>query len=280
MTQFFHGLVLSFAIASLAYKKKSLSVSGLIAATIYGTGLYSFGGLFFFIVMISFFLSSSLLSRYKNREKKVFDDIYEKGGKRDYTQVIANGLPSFIFAYLFYLTQNPTFALGLGTSLAAANADTWASELGVLSKKNPVSIITGKPLSKGMSGGVTAFGTLASFLGALFISIIFTLGYNLGAFPTTSLFIIFILCLIGGFLGSLIDSFLGATVQGIFYDQSRGLLTEKKVSVEAENKLVKGHKLISNNIVNFLSVSISAIIVMIIYTILTDLSFYCKLVNN
>lgn len=265
MTQIIYGLALSFAIAFLAYKKKSLSFSGLIAATIYGAGLYSFGGLFFFVVMISFFLSSSLLSKYKDREKEVLDEIYEKGGKRDYTQVIANGLPSFLLAYLFYLTQNLAFVLGFGTSLAAANADTWASELGVLSKKEPVSIVTGKPLTKGMSGGVTAFGTLASFLGGLFISIVFTLGYNLSGLPTTHLFIPFILCLIGGFLGSLIDSILGATVQGIFYDECRGLLTERSVSKQIENRLVKGFKYINNNMVNFLSVSISSIIVMIIY---------------
>lgn len=259
MLQFFYGLILSFAVAILAYKKKSLTLSGLIAAVIYGTSLYLFGGLFFFTVMIFFFISSSLLSKFKNKEKEICLKINDKGGNRDYTQVIANGLPSFVFAWLYFFTKSPAFILGFGTSLAAANADTWASELGVLSKKKPVSIVTGKVLTSGMSGGITAFGTAASFLGGLLISTTFVVGYNIKYPNNGQATLFFLFCLLGGFLGSIIDSILGATIQGIFWNESTGMLSENRYSSD-ENKLIKGCKYINNNLVNLFSVSLAAIL--------------------
>jgi uncharacterized protein (TIGR00297 family) len=136
------GFLFSFVIAFAGYRKESLSLSGGILAVILGTSLYYFGGLFFSAVMVSFFISSSILTKYKKGFKKTLEDINEKGGNRDYVQVIANGLLGFIFALLFYITKNHVFILAYATAFSAANADTWASELGVLSKVNPISIIS------------------------------------------------------------------------------------------------------------------------------------------
>ncbi|QNO14640.1 DUF92 domain-containing protein [Alkalicella caledoniensis] len=265
MIEIFLGLFVSLGIAIYAYTKGSLSKSGLVSAAIYGASLYFFGGIIFLLIMLCFFSSSSLLSKYKHGEKQPLEVIHEKGDRRDYTQVIANGLPSFIFAGLFYVTQNHGFILGFATCLAAANADTWASELGVLSQNKPVSILTGKSVSNGMSGGVTTLGTLASFLGGLFIAIVF-ISFSYFAYPELSneIWILLFLCTFGGFLGSIIDSVLGASAQGIYKDMENRF-TEKRYSSSEENTLVRGFKVINNNLVNLLSGTISATLVVLIY---------------
>ncbi len=265
MQQLLIGLSISIVVAIYAYKKGSLSTSGFIGATIYGGALYYFGGILFLGIMLSFFISSSILSKYRIKDKEFLAKIHEKGDTRDYTQVIANGLPSFVFAWLYYLTANPGFMLGFASSLAAANADTWASELGVLSQKKPVSIISGKPTEKGMSGGITPFGTCASLFGGIFIALLLVLGGFLGNLPKDQIPMVFILCSLAGIMGSLIDSILGATLQGIYFDNVTGRFTEKRFSEIGENKLIKGFKWVTNGLVNLLSGAIASIVVVMIY---------------
>ena len=53
--------------------------------------------------------------------------------------------------------------------VATVNADTWATELGVLSKNKPIFILTGKPVTTGTSGAISLGGTIAGFVGAFFI---------------------------------------------------------------------------------------------------------------
>jgi uncharacterized protein (TIGR00297 family) len=173
MREILLGFILSFALALAAYIKKSLSISGFIGAILLGVSLYYFGGFYFWILMISFSVSSSFFTKFGESAKKVLDDINEKGGQRDYIQVIANGLLGFIFGFLYFVTHKEMFIIALATSFAASNADTWASELGVLSKMEPVSIINFKKIQKGVSGGVSVFGTISSLTGSLFIALIF-----------------------------------------------------------------------------------------------------------
>ena len=261
MIDYIIGFILSVAIAYIAYKKESLSKSGFIVATIYGLGIDIFGGRYFFAVMISFFISSSIFSHFKKNRKQKYERINKKTGKRDFTQVIANGLPSLIFGLLYYVTKNHIYILGFTTALAAANADTWASEIGMLSKSNPVSIITWEPIEKGISGGISPLGTIASLLGAAFISIISVIGYGIVFGNNGNLVYIFLLSTLGGFLGSLIDSILGATIQAKYISSITNTITEKKYSGGIENALYSGISVFDNNIVNLSSGLLSSIII-------------------
>jgi uncharacterized protein (TIGR00297 family) len=262
------GLVLGLLIAYIAYKKNALSKSGAIAATLLGVSLYYFGGFYFFLIMISFFISSTLLTKYKAAKKINIEKMHEKTGKRDYTQVLANSLPAIIYALFFYYTRMNVFLLGFATTFSATNSDTWASELGVLSKTNPSCILTGKKVQKGMSGGITSFGIFASFLGSLFLSFVFMIGYIFefqDNINIKDLVILSILTLIGGFLGSIIDSILGASIQGIYKHVETDEITEKRFHQEKENKLIRGFKFINNNIVNLLSSLLASLLMMLIY---------------
>ncbi|WP_032121256.1 DUF92 domain-containing protein [Clostridium amazonitimonense] len=269
MLEFSIGFILSFIIAFLAYKKNSLNKSGFIAATFLGTLIYYFGGFYFSFIMISFFLSSSILTKFKNPNKKSLDNINAKGANRDFIQVFANGGVGLIFAFLYYTYKNPVFLLAYATSFAEANADTWASEIGVLSKKDPISILTGKPLKKGMSGGVSFLGTLSSFLGSTFIGVILFFTYY-RLYPLAENKILYsILCVFIGFIGCLIDSILGASMQAQYYCEELDTITEKSYYKNKPNKLIKGIAIINNDTVNILSNIIASLIAIALYNIIS-----------
>ncbi|WP_426348116.1 DUF92 domain-containing protein [Alloiococcus sp. CFN-8] len=253
MKELIIGLIFSSIIAVAAFKKKSLSLSGAIAAVLLGTLMYYFGGLVASGMMVAFFLSSSLLSHLFKGKKNALEKVNEKGTRRDCFQVFANGGMGLIFAALFYYFNNPLFLVGCAAAFGEANADTWASEIGVLSRKKPISIITRRTIDTGVSGGVSPLGTLASFLGAAFIGVSFsciyfiTYGYNI-IIIFAPLIITFL-----GFIGAIIDSLLGATLQAQYYCEEEKLITEKSFYKDRANRLVKGYRIFNNDAVNFLS---------------------------
>lgn len=257
------GIVTSTIISLIAYRKKSLNKSGVIAAIILGTAIFSFGGFLPFALMMLFFISSSILSKVGKQKKGKLESIHEKGDARDYMQVLANGGVALFFLVLFKITKDIKFFTASAVSFAASNSDTWASEIGVLSKGKTISILTGRKIEKGVSGGISLLGTISAFMGSAVIAIayliyhILILGYN-------NSIKVFIIITILGFLGSIVDSILGVTVQGQYIDKSDGHITEKKYSDTSKNQLLKGYSLINNDIVNILSNFIATFISILI----------------
>jgi len=219
------GLALAILIAYLAYRARMLNRSGAFAAVILGMVVFGFGGLAWSVLLMIFFLSSSGLSHlFKDRKNKL-DEKFSKGSQRDAGQVLANGglAGLIVIAYRVIGLALPDSGLpGLCwlayiASLAAANADTWATELGVLSPAPPVLITTLKPVERGTSGGISVVGTLAGAGGAGLITLVAALP---GMTPAVTLPIpalAFFLAGTAGLLGSLVDSFLGATFQAVFF---------------------------------------------------------------
>lgn len=268
MLSFSIGLVSSSLISYIAYKKSSLNISGLLAATILGTAIYFFGGLWFFNIMIAFFLSSSLLTKFKSTNKNSLDKLYEKGGKRDYIQVFINGGIGLILSIFYYIYNNPIFLLAYAVSFGVATSDTWASEIGVLSKNEPLSILNLKPIEKGMSGGISILGTIFAFLGSGFIALVFFIAYTVIYNDIIQGFTYFLVCLIMGFVGSIIDSILGASIQAQYYCEEIESFTEKKAYKNKPNRLVKGFAIINNDVVNLVSNLISTLLVLFLYLLM------------
>src|SRR6516164_1856833 len=136
------GLLLSSGIGLVAYRRQSLTKSGVLGAIVSGTGIFGMGGWSWGLSLIYFFVSSSLLSHVRAREKaSVAADKFSKGSRRDLSQVVANGGLATLFALLFGLSRSPRACrlakAGFIGALATANADTWATELGVLSISPP-----------------------------------------------------------------------------------------------------------------------------------------------
>ena len=161
------GFALSLAIGGLAYWRRSLSASGVLGAVLVGTTIFGFGGWVRGLLLIAFFISSSLLSHYHDRRKAALAEKFAKGNRRDLGQTLANGGMAALLALAIGLTGVSSgfyavLALAFYGALATANADTWATELGVLARSQPRLLTTGRPVPVGTSGGVTAAGFAAA----------------------------------------------------------------------------------------------------------------------
>lgn len=215
MGAFLGGLILAVAISWLAYRARSLSQSGALAAAGLGTIVFGLGGLNWAVLLLGFFISSSGLSRLFGRRKEAFNEKFAKDSRRDAAQVLANGGIGGIFVLLHLAFPESAWPwIGYAGTMAAVNADTWATELGVLSRSIPRLISTGRRVERGASGGVTVEGSLAAGAGAGFIAGLAALlsppgaGNDLGVFLAITF---------SGLAGSLVDSLLGATIQAVYF---------------------------------------------------------------
>ncbi len=250
LTQFLPGLVLAIAVAWAAGKAKTLNRSGMLAAALVGTVIFGIGGLSWAILLLTFFVTSSLLSRLFRKQKRGLDEKFSKGHERDAGQVFGNGGVAALLAAAHGLfPDSPWPWIGFAAALAAVNADTWATELGVLNPTAP-RLITDlkKQVEKGTSGGISVWGTGAAFLGAALIA---ALAVWLSPYPGLG-GLHWLLISLAGLAGSLLDSLLGATVQAIYYCPSCQKETEKHPlhSCGTETVQVRGWRRLNNDVVN------------------------------
>jgi uncharacterized protein (TIGR00297 family) len=271
------GFIISAAIGWIAYKREALSVSGVIGAILTGTAIFGFGGWPWGLLLITFFILGSLLSKYKETTKANLAEKFAKGSRRDLWQALANGGAGALIAIAYWLTGHSILWFAFVGAMATVNADTWATELGVLSKHLPRLITTGEPVEAGTSGGITLQGTLATLAGgvaiglagALFLYIESLIRYNPRIllhplscliYPANCTFLPIIAAL-AGLAGSLCDSLLGATVQAIYYSVKREKETEKVIDPDGTpNTLLRGWRWFNNDWVNFISSAVGAAI--------------------
>jgi uncharacterized protein (TIGR00297 family) len=154
------------------------------------------------------------------------------------------------------------------TSFAAANADTWASEIGVLYRKLPRSILTWKELPTGASGGVTTLGFLASAAGAAFIGLLFAASYAGLSDVRMDWGLVVLIATLGGLLGSIVDSVLGAALQAQYTCVVTGAYTERSHTDGLPNILVKGLRWFTNDAVNFASTAMVTVLAALVYALI------------
>lgn len=265
------GLGLGLLIAGLGYWRRALSRSGALAAVVVGAVVFGLGGLAWGVLLVAFFSSSSLLSSYSPARKAQVVEKFEKGSRRDATQVLANGGWVTLLAVLAWFRPAPWLFPAAVGALAAANADTWATELGVLSPTPPHLITTGEPVPPGTSGAVSRLGTMAALTGALFIGFVATAtavaGYAgprfdqppawSGLFGTA-----------GGLVGALFDSVLGATVQRINYCPRCEEETERRIHrCGTATSPLRGWPWLDNDWVNFLATVAGSLVAGLLATV-------------
>jgi uncharacterized protein (TIGR00297 family) len=259
------GLVLSTIISLFAFRRSALTAGGVVGAIAVGTISFVFGGWTWGVVIVAFFALSSALSHYRQADKKELADKFGKGARRDLGQVLANGGLATLLALLYHAHPAPVLLAAFLGAMATVTADTWGTEIGVLSSTPPRLITTGRRVPGGTSGGVTMQGTAASTLGALFIGLVGYTAECLEAMLTfgNPLLLSWIIptTLVSGLLGSLFDSLLGATVQGIFYCAQCQTETEKEVhGCGLRTSHLRGWRWLNNDAVNFLSSVCGALI--------------------
>jgi len=243
------GIVLAVGVALLAWKAGALSTSGAWAAVVTGGFIFGLGGLAWAALLLSFFISSSILSRAFSKRKASLAEKFAKGSRRDWGQVFANGGLGALLAIGYSVSNHSVvFWWAFIGSMAAVNADTWSTELGVLSKVPPRLITSGKIVDQGTSGGITLVGILAAIGGAALIGVVALIFSAVENLPTALLVII-----LGGLVGSLFDSLLGATVQAIYWCPACNKETERHPlhTCGTNTEQIRGWSWINNDVVNF-----------------------------
>ncbi|MBE3141087.1 MAG: DUF92 domain-containing protein [Thermoplasmata archaeon] len=262
LLQLLLGFLFAALIAFAAYRAHSLSKSGAWGALLEGTIIFGLGGWKWAVLLLAFFVSSSALTRLFGKKKASLNEKFEKGGTRDIGQVLANGAIASIFAglHFFFPAASWTWVV-FAASLAAVNADTWATELGILSPSLPRLITSWKPMERGTSGAISLYGTLAAAGGAALIAL---LGALLG--PAGHVWANLEIIIIAGLLGSLFDSFLGATVQAIYRCPHCDKETEKHPihTCGTETAKIRGWSWLNNDMVNLGCALMGAVIGMIL----------------
>jgi uncharacterized protein (TIGR00297 family) len=242
-------LVVGGFVVLIAWRAGSLSASGAIAAALVGTAAAAAGGQWVALLLV-YFVSSSLLSRIgRARKLERTRGMIAKPGARDARQVLSNGLVFGLAATAQVVDARPVLWLVIGAgALAASAADTWATEAGTLIGGVPRSILSGRPLPIGTSGGVTVAGLLASIAGAALVTSFANL-----PLPYFSLLVA------AGVAGALADSLAGAMLQRRLWCDACGTATEMPIhSCGNPARRTGGLSFVENDAVNLLATIVGA----------------------
>lgn len=245
-------LVIAFAL--IAVLLKAIDGRGLLASVVVGFAVIYGGGLRWFVIVALFFGLGVAVTWYKYGYKKKLGSAQEKGGARSWPNVLANGGLASIFAVCSFFRPGFVFAALFLGSISAAAADTTATELGLLSKRQP-RLIThpSREVPPGTSGGVTPLGFVAALLASLVIG---GMALLLGVMETTLQTVA--LCVVGGTVGAVVDSLLGAAVQRKGFCKVCLRQTEAIRHCGEKTCMTGGVTFIENNVVNVLATAAGA----------------------
>ncbi len=235
---FMGALVLGY----IAYRVRIADLSGLLSATLIGVLVIVFGSVWWFILVLLFFVLGGVSTKYRYAYKESMGVAQSRKGVRGYENVFSNTLPALALVVLFRALPElqPLIFAGFLACMATATADTLASEVGETSRSSPRLITNLKPVKVGEDGGITLLGEAASLLGAATTGILAFLLLALGLEGVQCEPLIMLsVAVVCGFLGTNIDSLLGATLQ------RRGVL--------------------GNSGVNLISTSLAAVLGMAVY---------------
>lgn len=265
-TKFIFGFFLALLVAYLGWRARALSNSGAWAAVLTGGLIFGLGGLPWAALLLTFFISSSVLSKAFSRRKAALNEKFSKGSRRDWEQVLANGGlgVGLVLAYALFPEKNWIWVAFVG-AMAAVNGDTWSTEVGVLSRTPPRLITTGKVVESGTSGGITLMGSLAAILGSLLVGSVAAL-----VFPVLNIPWLIAAGSFGGLAGSLADLLLGAAVQGIYTCPSCGKETERHPlhSCGTQTHHLRGWRWVNNEVVNFSCSLVGAVIAVALWSLM------------
>jgi uncharacterized protein (TIGR00297 family) len=240
-------LVIAFALAAVLLK--TIDGRGFLASVAVGIAIIYGGGFMWFVTVAVFFVLGVVVTLYKYGYKKKLGGAQEKGGARNWPNILANGGVASAIAVMNFFSPSAILAATFLGAVSASAADTAATELGLLSPGKPRLITNpAKSVTPGTSGGVTGLG----FLGAIFASLVIgVIAFALGILP--GIITLLVLCAVGGVAGAVVDSLLGALVQRRGYCLVCLKPTEALSHCGERTKSTSGTPFIENNVVNVLA---------------------------
>ncbi|MFX1510547.1 MAG: TIGR00297 family protein [Promethearchaeota archaeon] len=305
------ALAIMAVLAVIAYKGKIVTKSGLVAAFFLGITIWLLTSWTWFLILLIFFTVTAQFTHYKYTTKRQHGAAQEKGGARDWSHVLANGVLPLSIVLIGILTilifgQVDAFGrieVGFGHmmipasfiiavafvaflgAVATATADTLATEIGLLNPLPP-RLITHprKVVTPGTSGGISVAGELATVLGTLLIGGIAALlaaPFWINIFGATMMpelagiapVTLVLVAMVGGIIGCTVDSLLGATLQGHWTCNVCGKLTEKKVHCGEKSTHLRGNRFLDNHMVNLISCLVGAFVAIGLFLFLLGIGF-------
>jgi len=196
---------IAFGFGYTSYRFRVADISGLFSGAMIGIILIVFADVRWFLIMLTFFIIGAGATRYRYSDKEQLGVAQEHGGVRGYFNVFANGLVATAAAILYGLTGQPAFVALFMGSVASAAADTAASEIGVTGK-TPYLITTLKRVPRGTNGGVTLRGEGAAVIASALVAAV---AWAMGVADPWMV----VVTVAAGFIGTNIDSLVGATLE-------------------------------------------------------------------
>lgn len=254
--RFIMATILSIGISVASFRFKFLRASGAVAAFILALIIFSIGAWMWTVPILTFFLLSSLLSKIGAKKKLSANSIVEKDHVRDYMQVVANGGIPAVVALLYFFFFNLEWYIVYLASIAAVTADTWSTEIGMMSKRDPCNILNLKREQSGTSGAISIPGLAGGVLGT-FIIALSSLPFLIPMITYRDVIIsIVVIVVAAGCIGNIADSVLGASIQGEYLCANCNQRTEKKIHCGHQTGLVRGLHWLNNDVVNMLCAAV------------------------
>ena len=250
------SLITAPIILIFALIKKSITLPAAIMGLIMSLSISFFIGESVLLVILGLFLIAEFVSKVV---RKIMGN--KEKHPRGFRQIFSITIISIITGIIYYLTNDKTFLYISYLSIIGQFADSMASDIGSLSKKNPVDIFRGKEVEKGISGGVTLLGTSASLITSILGALIVMIFEGL-------IFDVLIIIVLTSFLGTIIDSILGSLLQAKYTCLECGKETDSKICCDTQTKHKSGLKFIDNTTVNLLSSILTAVISLILFWVI------------
>ena len=245
VTEFF--VVLAVALAAVLLR--AIDARGFLASALVGFVVIYGGGMTWFVIVGVFFILGVAFTLYKYGYKRKIGGAQEKGGARNWPNILANGGVGSLIAVLNFFSPGAVLAAMFLGAIAASAADTAATEIGLLSHSQP-RLIThpSRPVPPGASGGVSHLG----FVGAAFAALVIGgMGGSLGVLSDPYLAVL--LCAVAGVFGAVVDSLAGAAVQRKGYCVICLKPTEALTHCSERTRTTSGIPFLENNMVNVIS---------------------------
>lgn len=230
---------------------------GFLASLLVGYPVLLGGGWTWFVIVATFFVLGVGFTWYRYEYKKSIGSAQEKGGTRNWPNILANGGVASLLGLGELLGGGlPVSVLYVG-AISAAASDTVATELGLLNR-SPPRLITNlrRIVAPGTSGGVSVTGFAGTFLASALIGVVAaSLGVASGLQPVYVLAV----SISGGVVGSVADSVAGATFQRKSFCVVCGKPSENLTHCGEPTRFSSGLKFVDNHVVNVLATVFGAL---------------------
>ncbi len=201
------GAGINLALGVLAYKARSVDMSGALVGFLLGTTIYAFLDWRGFLHLAAFFVLGTGTTKIGYQKKAAAKLAQEGGGRRSARHAVANAGVAALLAVFAVVTPYTTLCLvAFVAAFATASGDTVSSELGQLWGRRTFMITTLKPVPRGTEGAVSVEGTVSGLIASFLVAL---LGHLVGFYG----FAVALLVTVAAFVGTTMESLVGATLE-------------------------------------------------------------------